>query len=74
MHLYSFVNYFTTNSESPLISTFFFPTPSRIYNPIINASYSASILEQEPLVLYLNFVGIFNGEIMKYQLQYHFYG
>jgi len=65
MHLYYFVSCFTTNSESPFITTFFAPSPSKISNPTIKASYSASLLEQEPLILYLNFVGISNGDSMK---------
>jgi hypothetical protein len=65
MHIYSLVNCFTTNSESPLILTCLAPKSKRISKTAIKASYSASLLEQDPLILYLNFVGILSGEIIK---------
>ncbi|KAK2352073.1 hypothetical protein QL285_096780 [Trifolium repens] len=65
IHLYSFVNCFKTSSESPLIRIFFAPKSNKISKPAIKASYSASLFEQNPLILYLNLVGILEGEIIR---------
>jgi hypothetical protein len=58
IHLYSLESCLITNSESPLIATSFAPSSNKISRPAINASYSASLLEQNPLILNLNLVGI----------------
>jgi hypothetical protein len=65
VHLYSFVNCFNTNSESPFISTCFAPSSSKISNPVIKASYSASLLEQNWLSRNLNFDGTPLGETIR---------
>lgn len=58
MHLYYFVNYFTANSKSPLISTLVAPRSNKIVRPAIKASYSVSLVEQQPLDLNLYLVSI----------------
>lgn len=65
MHLYSLVNWFTTSSESPFITTPFSPKSSRILRSAIKASYSVSLLEQWPSILNLNFIEIPFDEMIK---------
>jgi len=54
-----------TNSESPLISTSFAPSSSKISSPATKASYSASLLKQSLSSQNLNLVGIFSGEMIR---------
>lgn len=65
IHLYSFLNFFTTSSRSPFISTLFSPKSNKILRPATKASYSASFLKQWTLIWNLKFVGISFGEIMR---------
>jgi len=54
-----------TNSESPLISTSFAPSLSKILSVAIKALYSTSLLEQSLSSRNLSLVGIFSGEMIK---------
>lgn len=65
MHLYYFVNYFTTNFESPFISTILTPKSTRILRFDIMASYLALLFEQLPWILNLNFFGISFREMTR---------
>lgn len=58
MDFYYLFKYITTNYKPHLISTLVSPKYNKIIRIIIKASYFASLLEQQPLILNLYLVGI----------------